>query len=87
MKYEKPPVSLDHLQHSAVYRAVHEGAGAGRRVDLLTPVVAEADYRELKKENARKSNKKRLMAPPYLSIPRLLQQMFAIHHKCFGKRF
>nr|XP_053622281.1 titin-like isoform X5 [Plodia interpunctella] len=47
LKYEKPPVSLDHLQHSDVYKLVHNmDQTPPRRVDMLTPVVAEADYRE-----------------------------------------
>ncbi|XP_060808144.1 titin [Amyelois transitella] len=47
LKYEKPPVSLDHLQHSDVYKLVHNmDQTPVRRVDMLTPVVAEADYRE-----------------------------------------
>ncbi|KAM3955257.1 LOW QUALITY PROTEIN: uncharacterized protein ACR2FA_010862 [Aphomia sociella] len=47
MKYEKPPVSLDHLQHSDVYKLVHNMDQAPvKRVEMLTPVIAEADYRE-----------------------------------------
>ncbi|XP_048480280.1 titin [Plutella xylostella] len=47
MKYEKPPVSLEHLKESDVYKMVHNmDVGAGKRVDMLTPVVAECDYRE-----------------------------------------
>ncbi|XP_052748034.1 titin-like isoform X2 [Galleria mellonella] len=47
MKYEKPPVSLDHLQHSDVYKLVHNMDQAPvKRVEMLTPVVAEVDYRE-----------------------------------------
>ncbi|GBP74222.1 hypothetical protein EVAR_54575_1 [Eumeta japonica] len=48
MKYEKPPVSLDHLKHSEVYKVVHELEDAPpRRVELLTPAIAESDYREV----------------------------------------
>nr|XP_037869883.1 titin isoform X3 [Bombyx mori] len=48
MKYEKPPVSLDHLQHSEVYKLIHDEEQTPlRRVELLTPVIAEEDYREL----------------------------------------
>ncbi|XP_062526914.1 uncharacterized protein LOC105841935 isoform X2 [Bombyx mori] len=47
MKYEKPPVSLDHLQHSEVYKLIHDEEQTPlRRVELLTPVIAEEDYRE-----------------------------------------
>lgn len=48
MKYEKPPVSLDHLQKSEVYKVVHNMDETPlKRVELLTPVIAEADYREV----------------------------------------
>lgn len=48
MKWEKPPVCLDHLQNSEVFKLVHNmDQGPLRRVDMLTPVVAEADYREV----------------------------------------
>lgn len=48
MKYEKPPVNLDHLQNSATYKLIHNMEDTPlRRTDLLTPVVAEADYREV----------------------------------------
>ncbi|XP_059047337.1 titin-like [Achroia grisella] len=48
MKYEKPPVSLDHLQNSDVYKLVHNmDQTPVKRVEMLTPVVAEVDYRQL----------------------------------------
>ncbi|KAJ0169440.1 hypothetical protein K1T71_015027 [Dendrolimus kikuchii] len=47
MKYEKPPVSLEHLKNSEVYKLIHDMDETPlRRVELLTPVIAEADYRE-----------------------------------------
>ncbi|KAJ2941904.1 hypothetical protein O0L34_g10719 [Tuta absoluta] len=48
MKYEKPPVSLDHLKDSDVYKMVHnmDVKPQARRVEMLTPVIAECDYRE-----------------------------------------
>ncbi|KAG6460994.1 hypothetical protein O3G_MSEX012361 [Manduca sexta] len=48
MKYEKPEPSLDHvLQNSAVYKVVHEMDDTPlKRVELLTPVIAESDYRK-----------------------------------------
>ncbi|XP_063836074.1 golgin subfamily A member 6-like protein 22 [Ostrinia nubilalis] len=47
MKYEKPPVSLDHLQHSDVYKLIHNmEQEPPKRVEMRTPVIAEADYRE-----------------------------------------
>ncbi|KAL0809078.1 hypothetical protein ABMA28_012708 [Loxostege sticticalis] len=47
MKYEKPPVSLDHLQHSDVYKLIHNMEQEPlKRVEMRTPVIAESDYRE-----------------------------------------
>ncbi|KAJ0184372.1 hypothetical protein K1T71_000795 [Dendrolimus kikuchii] len=47
MKYEKPPVSLEHLKNSEVYKLIHDMDETPlKRVELLTPVIAEADYRE-----------------------------------------
>ncbi|XP_041983718.1 titin-like isoform X3 [Aricia agestis] len=49
LKYEKPPVSLDHLQQSEVFKVVHNmDQKPLKQVELLTPVIAEADYRERK---------------------------------------
>ncbi|XP_049884444.1 titin-like [Pectinophora gossypiella] len=48
MKYEKPPVSLDHLKDSDVYKMIHNMEQTpAKRVEMLTPVMAEVDYREL----------------------------------------
>lgn len=48
MKYEKPPVSLDHLKNSETYKLVHDmDQPPLKRVEMLTPVIAEADYREV----------------------------------------
>ncbi|XP_050359933.1 uncharacterized protein LOC126779858 [Nymphalis io] len=48
MKYQKPPKGLDHLQHSEVYKAIHNMDEARpKRVAMLMPSIAEADYREL----------------------------------------
>ncbi|CAH0698332.1 unnamed protein product [Spodoptera exigua] len=48
MKYEKPPVSLDHLKHSEVYKLVHDMDQTPlKRVEMRTPVICEADYREI----------------------------------------
>nr|XP_026483135.1 uncharacterized protein LOC113391391 isoform X2 [Vanessa tameamea] len=47
MKYQKPPKGLDHLQHSEVYKAIHNMDEAPpKRVAMLMPSIAEADYRE-----------------------------------------
>ncbi|CAH0730874.1 unnamed protein product, partial [Brenthis ino] len=47
MKYEKPPPPLDHLQHSEVYKVVHNMDETPlKKVAMLKPVIAEADYRE-----------------------------------------
>ncbi|XP_063372030.1 golgin subfamily A member 6-like protein 25 isoform X10 [Cydia amplana] len=48
MKYEKPPITTDHLKNSEVYKLIHGMEKEPvKRVELLTPVIAEADYREL----------------------------------------
>jgi hypothetical protein len=48
MKYEKPPVSLDHLQQSEVYKMIHNMEQTPvKRVEMRTPAIAEADYREV----------------------------------------
>ncbi|XP_063392046.1 titin-like [Cydia fagiglandana] len=48
MKYEKPPITTDHLKNSEVYKLIHGMEQEPvKRVELLTPVIAEADYREL----------------------------------------
>lgn len=48
MKYEKPPVSLDHLQNSETYKLVHDmDQPPQKKVEMLRPVIAEADYREV----------------------------------------
>ncbi|CAG4980568.1 unnamed protein product [Parnassius apollo] len=47
LKYKKPPVPLDHLQRSEVYKLVHNMEQAPpRRVELLRTAISEADYRE-----------------------------------------
>ncbi|CAG4980571.1 unnamed protein product [Parnassius apollo] len=47
IKYKKPPVPLDHLQRSEVYKLVHNMEQAPpRRVELLRTAISEADYRE-----------------------------------------
>ncbi|XP_061727013.1 titin-like isoform X5 [Cydia pomonella] len=47
MKYEKPPITTDHLKNSEVYKLIHGMEQEPvKRVELLTPVIAEADYRE-----------------------------------------
>ncbi|XP_048003088.1 titin-like [Leguminivora glycinivorella] len=51
MKYEKPPITTDHLKNSEVYKLIHGMEQEPvKRVELLTPVIAEADYRELPTE-------------------------------------
>lgn len=48
LKYEKPPVSLDHLHNSDTYKMVHDMEQAPlKRVEMRTPVICEADYREV----------------------------------------
>ncbi|KPJ14045.1 Copper chaperone for superoxide dismutase [Papilio machaon] len=48
MKYEKPPIPLDHLQHSEVFKMIHNTEETPQKpVELLRTVIAEADYREL----------------------------------------
>ncbi|XP_063545128.1 titin-like isoform X6 [Cydia strobilella] len=47
MKYEKPPITTDHLKNSEVYKMIHGMEQEPvKRVELLTPVISEADYRE-----------------------------------------
>ncbi|KPJ05368.1 hypothetical protein RR46_01313 [Papilio xuthus] len=47
MKYEKPPIPLDHLQNSEVYKMIHNTEQTAQKpVELLRTVIAEADYRE-----------------------------------------
>ncbi|CAG4969465.1 unnamed protein product [Colias eurytheme] len=46
-KYEKPPPPLDHLQHSEVYKAIHEmDRKPLKKVELLKPAIAASDYVE-----------------------------------------
>ncbi|CAF4942867.1 unnamed protein product [Pieris macdunnoughi] len=48
MKYEKPPPQLDHLQHSEVYKAIHEmDQKPLKKVEMLKPAIAASDYVEL----------------------------------------
>lgn len=47
MKYQKPPPALDHLQRSEVFKAIHNMDEAPtKKVEMLRPAFAEADYRE-----------------------------------------
>ncbi|CAH4033231.1 unnamed protein product [Pieris brassicae] len=47
MKYEKPPPPLDHLQHSEVYKAIHEmDQKPLKKVEMLKPAIAASDYVE-----------------------------------------
>ncbi|CAD0207099.1 unnamed protein product [Chrysodeixis includens] len=64
MKYEKPPVSLDHLQHSEVYKLVHDmDQTPPRKVEMRTPVMCEADYRERCRSQTPSADKKHLHIP------------------------
>ncbi|XP_038220391.1 uncharacterized protein LOC119838503 isoform X1 [Zerene cesonia] len=46
-KYEKPPPPLDHLQHSEVYKAIHDmDQKPLKKVELLKPAIAASDYVE-----------------------------------------
>lgn len=48
MKYEKPPLPLDHLQHSEVFKLIHNTEQTPQKpVELLGRVISEADYREV----------------------------------------
>ncbi|XP_050556612.1 titin [Spodoptera frugiperda] len=64
MKYEKPPVSLDHLKHSEVYKLVHDMDETPlKRVEMRTPVICEADYRERCRSMTPSAEKKHLQIP------------------------
>ncbi|XP_063899481.1 probable serine/threonine-protein kinase irlF [Helicoverpa armigera] len=64
MKYEKPPVSLDHLKHSEVYKLVHDmDTTPPRKVEMRTPVMSEADYRERCRSMTPNVEKKHLQIP------------------------
>ncbi|XP_022832044.1 calponin homology domain-containing protein DDB_G0272472-like isoform X2 [Spodoptera litura] len=64
MKYEKPPVSLDHLKHSEVYKLVHDMDQTPlKRVEMRTPVICEADYRERCRSMTPSAEKKHLQIP------------------------
>ncbi|CAH2083714.1 unnamed protein product [Euphydryas editha] len=48
MKYQKPLPGLDHLQRSEVYKAIHNmDEPSSKKVEMLRPAFAAADYREL----------------------------------------
>ncbi|XP_072946974.1 uncharacterized protein Zasp67 isoform X1 [Epargyreus clarus] len=67
MKYEKPPVSLDHLQRSEVYKVVHNlDETPLKRVETLTPVIAESDYRERVRSLSPFPSEQRVTIPPQL---------------------
>ncbi|KAJ8706796.1 hypothetical protein PYW07_012874 [Mythimna separata] len=64
MKYQKPPVSLEHLKHSEVYKLIHdEDQMPPRKVEMRSPVMCEADYRERCRSMTPAVEKKHLQIP------------------------